>query len=156
MDQIQAERILALHGNAVFRLSYARTSNRQDAEDVMQDTFLRLVDRAPAFRDEKHCRAWLLRVAANRATDLARTSRRRGERPLEEAEHIPAPSQKETGALDAVLSLPENYRIPVHLYYYEDLPVAEIARILRLRPGTVRTRLSRARELLRTILKEEL
>lgn len=156
MDQKQAEQLVARYGQAVFRLAYARTGNRQDAEDVTQDTFLRLVDRAPRFRDEEHCRAWLLRVAANRAADLTRAARRRGEQPLENAEQIAAPAEEEPLALSAVLALPEEYRVPVHLFYYEELPVARIAEILHLRQGTVRTRLSRARGMLRDMLKEDL
>ena len=155
MERTEAERLVSRYGQAVFRLAYARTGNRQDAEDVTQDVFLRLVDKGPRFRDEDHCRAWLLRVAANRAADLTRSARRRGERPLEEAEHVPAPQAEEGGVLSAVLALPEDYRVPIHLFYYEGLSVAQIADILRLRPGTVRTRLSRARGMLRDILKEE-
>ena len=124
----------------------------REAEDVTQETFLRLVRTAPEFADEDHCRAWLLRVAMNCAGDLFRSAWRRHTRPLEEAEQVPAP--EEGGVLEAVLALPERYRAPVHLFYYEGLSTAEIAAVLGKSEGAVRTRLSRARAMLRGALEE--
>lgn len=156
MDSAQAARLVEKHGQAVYRLAYARTGSREDAEDVTQETFLRLVRAAPEFRDEDHCRAWLLRVAANCAGDLTRSPWRRRRRPLEEAASLgaPPPEPPEDGALAAVLALPERYRTVVHLYYYEDCSAAEIARLLGMREGTVHTRLSRARAMLREAMEE--
>ena len=157
MEREEAEGVIRRHGQAVYRLAYARTGNREDAEDVTQETFLRLVRAAPKFRDEDHCRAWLLRVAANCAQDLFRAPWRKRERPIEEAERVPAPGQvpEPGGVLEAVLSLPESYRLPVHLFYYEGLSIREIAGVLGKREGAVRTSLTRARALLRDKLKEE-
>ena len=139
---------------AVYRLAYARTGSRADAEDVMQETFLRLVKARPAFSDGEHARAWLLRVASNCANDLFRLPWRRREEPL--TEDMTAPEVQEPGSVtQAVLSLPARYRIPVHLYYYEGYSVAEVAGLLGKSQGTVKSRLFRARELLRDKLKEE-
>jgi len=156
MERDEAARLAALHGQAVYRLAYARTGSREDAEDVTQETFLRLVRSAPEFRDEDHCRAWLLRVAANCAGDLFRAPWRRKDRPLEEADQAAAPEMEpeEGGVLEAVLALPEGYRAPIHLFYYEGMSIAEIAGVLGLRQGAVRTRLTRARAMLRDKLKE--
>ncbi|BDF71461.1 DNA-directed RNA polymerase sigma-70 factor [Oscillospiraceae bacterium] len=152
MDMREAEALVARHAQAVYRLAYARTGSREDAEDVTQETFLRLVRTAPEFADEDHCRAWLLRVAMNCAGDLFRSAWRRHTRPLEEAEQVPAP--EEGGVLEAVLALPERYRAPIHLFYYEGLSTAEIAAVLGKSEGAVRTRLSRARTMLRGVLEE--
>lgn len=139
---------------AVYRLAYARTGSRTDAEDVMQEVFLRLVKTRPVFDSGAHAKAWLLRVASNCANDLFRLPWRRREEPLEG--DLPAPEQPEAGSVtEAVLSLPARYRIPIHLYYYEDYSVAEIARIIGKSEGTVKSRLFRARELLRKRLKED-
>ena len=139
---------------AVYRLAYARTGNRADAEDVMQEVFLRLVKARPSFGSGAHAKAWLLRVAANCASDLFRLPWRKREEPLEE--DVSAPEEPETGSVtEAVLSLPARYRIPIHLYYYEDYSVAEIAKIIGRSEGTVKSRLFRARNLLRERLKEE-
>lgn len=142
------------HAPAVYRLAYARTGSRADAEDVMQEVFLRLVKAGPDFDSEEHAKAWLLRVASNCANDLFRLPWRRREAPL--ADDLPAPEAPETGSVtEAVLSLPARYRIPIHLYYYEDLSVAEIARTIGKSEGTVKSRLFRARNLLRERLREE-
>ena len=154
MDQQEAQQLVEAHGQAVYRLAYARTGSRVDAEDITQETFLRLVAAAPVFRDENHCRAWLLRVALNCAADLHRSAWRRRRVTLEEAAAVAAPEPAEDGVLDAVLALPEAYRAPVHLFYYEEMSVAEIAQVLGKREGTIRTRLSRARVMLREILSQ--
>ncbi len=155
MDREEAQRIVDAYGDAVYRLAYAYTGSRADAEDVTQETFLRLLRAAPAFREENHRRAWLLRVAANCARDLHRSLWRKRAVPLEEAGDIPAPEEPERGPLlEAVLALPEGYRTVVHLYYYEGYSAGEIARMLGKSEGAVTTRLSRARAALRDILKE--
>lgn len=138
---------------AIYRLAYARTGSRADAEDVMQEVFLRLVRHRPVFDSEAHARAWLLKVASNCAADLFRLPWRKREEPLEE--DVSAPEEPGEGSVtEAVLSLPARYRIPIHLYYYEGYSVAEIADITGKREGTVKSHLSRARALLRDKLKE--
>ena len=138
---------------AVYRLAYARTGNRADAEDVMQEVFLRLVKARPSFGSGAHAKAWLLRVAANCASDLFRLPWRKREEPLEE--DVSAPEEPREGSVtQAVLSLPARYRVPIHLYYYEEYSVAEIAGIMGKSEGTVKSWLFRARALLRDKLKE--
>lgn len=155
MDREEAQRLVETYGDAVYRLAYAHTGNRADAEDVTQETFLRLVRSLPDFQSEAHCKAWLLRVAVNCAGDLHRSPWRRRTTPLEEAGDLPAPETPEPGGLlEAVSSLPERYRAVVHLYYYEDLSAEEIARLLGKSVNAIYTRLSRARVMLRDSLKE--
>ena len=150
------EALARRYAGDVFRLAYARTGSRVDAEDVMQETFLRLLRARPDFTDLEHAKAWLLRVAANCANDFFRAPWRRREGPLEGHEALPAPAEpEEGGAVEAVLALPAKYRVPIHLYYYEELTVAEIARIMGKSEGAVKSRLFRARALLRDILKED-
>ena len=152
MDSGELERLADRFAPAVYRLAYARTGSRADAEDVMQETFLRLVRARPELRDDEHAKAWLLRVAANCAGDLLRAPWRRA-LPLEEAGSLAQPAPEPDGTLEAVLSLPPRYRAPVHLYYYEGYSVAEIAAIPRKSQETVRTRLHRARGMLREKLQ---
>ena len=148
------EALARRYAGDVFRLAYARTGSRADAEDVMQETFIRLLRARPAFAEPEHARAWLLRVAANCANDWFRAPWRRREGPLEDA--LPAPEEPEPGGVvEAVLALPAKYRTAVHLYYYEDLSVAEIAAILGKSEGAVKSRLFRARTLLREWMKED-
>ena len=146
-------RLVRQYAPSVYRLAYARTGSRADAEDVMQEVFLRLIKAKPAFDSEAHAKAWLLRVASNCASDLFRLPWRRREEPLNE--DISAPEGPREGSVtQAVLALPARYRIPIHLYYYEGYSVAEISKIIGKSEGTVKSRLSRARDKLREQLKE--
>ena len=138
---------------AIYRLAYARTGSREDAEDVMQEVFLRLLRAGPDFADRAHARAWLLRVAANCANDWFRAPWRRREGPLTDS--LPAPEHEDGGVVEAVLALPAKYRTAVHLYYYEELSVAEIAKITGKSESAVKSRLFRARAMLREALKED-
>ena len=145
--------IIERYAPMVYRIALSRTRTPADAEDVMQEVFLRLVRKRPEFRADEHCKAWLLRVTVNCAGDLHRAVRRRRTVPLEEGAWVPGPEPD--GILEAVLALPEVYRLPIHLFYYEELSVAEIAALLGRSEGAVKTRLSRARDLLRAQLKGE-
>ena len=138
---------------AIYRLAYARTGSRADAEDIMQEVFVRLLRAGPDFADRAHARAWLLRVAANCANDWFRAPWRRREGPLSES--LPAPEHEDGGVVEAVLALPAKYRTAVHLYYYEELSVAEIAKITGKSESAVKSRLFRARAMLREALKED-
>ena len=134
----------------LYRLAYARTGSRADAEDVMQEVFVRLLRARPEFRDEEHAKAWLLRVGARCAADVLRAPWRRREGPLDDG--LPAPEPPGEGG---VVEAPAKYRTAVHLYYYEELSVAEIAAVLGKSEGAVKSRLFRARALLRRYLKED-
>lgn len=138
---------------AVYRLAYARTGSRADAEDVMQEVFLRLLKAKPVFSGEEHAKAWLLRVAANCVNDLFRLPWRKREEPLREEASAVREAPEEGSVTQAVLALPARYRIPIHLYYYEGYSVAETAEILGKSEGTVKSQLFRARALLRKRLK---
>lgn len=138
---------------AIYRLAYARTGSRADAEDIMQEVFVRLLQAGPDFADREHARAWLLRVAANCANDWFRAPWRRREGPLTDS--LPAPEHEDGGVVEAVLALPAKYRTAVHLYYYEELSVAEIAKITGKSESAVKSRLFRARAMLREALKED-
>ena len=138
---------------AVYRLAYVRTGSRADAEDVMQEVFLRLIKAKPVFSDQAQAKAWLLRVASNCVSDLFRLPWRKREEPLEE-EVTAMEDPGEGSVTEAVLSLPVRYRIPIHLYYYEGYSVAEIAGIVGRSEGTIKSRLFRARNLLRDKLNE--
>ena len=151
--QLRAERLLADHGDRILRLAYSYLHNQADAEDIVQETLIRYLRSAPGFESPEHEKAWLLRVAANLSKNRLRDNRVRQADPLEE-------SMAEAGREDlsyvweAVRSLPTPYREAIHLYYYENLPTAQIARILCRRESTVRSDLHRGREKLREILRE--
>ena len=133
--------------NTLFRAALAILGDRAGAEDAVQDTFLRYLEKRPALNDETHEKAWLLRVTANNCKSRLRTIKLH---PVAELlEDYPAETDEESGVLEAVLALPPKERAAVHLFYYEGYSTEEIAALMGQRPGTVRSHLSRAREKLR-------
>ncbi len=147
----QLEAAYDAFGTAVYRLAMTYLGQRADAEDVTQETFCRLLYHAPAFADEKHQKRWLLQVAANLCRNQLRGFWRKRVTQLEDT--VPAAAQEELDALNAVMALPEQYKLPIHLYYYEGYSVAETAEILKLGQSAVKMRLKRGRELLKIELE---
>ena len=154
MDPNRLEETVKTYENALYRAALAILGDAQEAQDAVQDTFLRYLEKAPDFDSPEHEKAWLLRVGARCAADVLRAPWRRREGPLDDG--LPAPEPPgEGGVVEAVLALPAQYRMAVHLYYYEELSVAEIAAVLGKSEGAVKSRLFRARALLRRYLKED-
>ena len=148
------EELVDRHETALFRAALAILGDVQEAEDAVQDTFLRYLEKRPELRDGGHEKAWLLKVTANRCKSILRTRRRRPT--VELLDIYPVPEEEGSRELmEAVLALPANQRSAVHLHYYEGYTSEEIGAILGQRPGTVRSHLSRARDALRRYLLEE-
>ena len=149
----ELEELVNRHAPAVYRLAFARTGNRSDAEDLYQEVFLRYLTRAPAFTSEDHRKAWLLRVAVNCANRFHTAPWRKRTEPLSEALSVPAPEGEDLW--EELRRLPERDRTVLHLYYYEDMTTEEIAQMLDRNPATVRSQLLRARAKLKKLLVEE-
>ena len=138
----------------VYRLCFTILKNRFDTEDAVQNTFIKLMHYSKPFDSPEHEKAWLIVTASNTCKDALRRASRRDE-PLELRPDLPAPASADPAGntvLDAVLALPLKYRAPVYLYYYEGYTTAEIAAHQNCPESTVRSRLSRARKQLQTIL----
>ena len=150
-SEILLRNAMERHGAAVYRLALCRMQSIQDAEDVYQDVFLRLLDQDTSDWDEEHLRAWLLRCTVNRCCDLHRFRLRRPVLALAEIPEMEAPDSA-AELWDAVARLPEKLRVPIHLYYAEGYSTEEIAGLLDIPAATVRTRLRRARKRLRDTL----
>lgn len=141
-------------GPAVYRMAYALTHSRHDADDLFQEVYLRYHRSAPSFQSEAHEKAWLLRVTANCAKSALTAPWRRRTVPLEDVYAYSDPM--ESAVAEALAILPGKYRAVLHLFYYEGYQTEEIARILGRSPATVRSQLTRARQKLRELLKEDL
>ena len=152
-DRDSPEAVIRRYSDMVYRLAFARTGNRSDAEDLYQEAFLRYLTRAPAFTSEEHRKAWLLRVAVNCANRFHAAPWRKRTEPLSEALSVPAPEGEELW--EELRRLPEKDRTVLHLYYYEDMTTEEIAQMLDRNPATVRSQLLRARAKLKKLLVEE-
>ncbi len=150
----RAERILAVYGNNILRLSYSYLHNMEDAEEVVQDTLVQFLKTTPEFADETHEKAWLLRVAGNLSKNRIKYNKLRETDELNE--ELAAENREDLSFVwQAVRELPVKYREVIHLFYYEGYTTAQIAKILKKNEATVRSCLSRGRERLKTILKEE-
>ena len=148
---LEFQKILERYSASLYRLAYSFLGSRQDAEDVLQEVFLKFLRKRPVFSAEEQCRAWLMTVTANQCRDLLRSPWRRRTLPLEEAASEPEPSPD--GELEAALAqLKPKDRAIVYLFYYEQCSSAEIARTLRMSDAAVRSRLTRARQTLKTLL----
>lgn len=145
--------LFALYGDDVYRFAYSFTRHAADAEDVCQSVFCRLAEGRTELEPGKE-KAWLLACTANACKNRFRFLKRWAILPLEAAADVPDGNSQ--AVLEAVLSLPEKYRAPVHLYYYEGYSQGEIADILGLRLTAVQTRMQRARAMLKEVLSDEI
>lgn len=146
-------RIVSQYSDMLLRLACTRLDSTADAEDVVQEVFLKLLTDHPSFRDAGHEKAWLIRTTLHRASDLRKSAARKNF-PLDAASDVAAPAPDDS-LLHAVRALPEKYSSIIHLFYYEGYSIKEIAGLLGLPSATVGTRLARGRERLRQMLEEE-
>ena len=152
MEREALKRIVETHAPSVFRLAYARTGNRDDAEDVMQEVFLRLWKQAAEDWDGDRAKAWLIRTTLNRGADLHRFRLRRPVLSFAEIPDLAQPEDESRELWEAVSRLPEKARTAVHLYYAEGYSTEEISHLMHIPAATVRTRLHRARKQLKELL----
>ena len=148
-----AEEVVSKYENMLYRVALSHTGIREDAEDMVQETFLRWLSAHPEFESEEHEKAWLLRVIINLCNNLVKKRGRRGETEL--LDIYPAQTEEEQGLIELVMKLPPNHRDAVYLYYYEGYSTKEIARIMDTKEATVRSWMLRGREQLKGWLEDE-
>ncbi len=147
------ERVVFENENRLYRAALAILADGVEAEDAVQETFLKFLEKRPALDGPEHERRWLMRVLVNGCKNRLRAAWRRKTVPLDEA--FAMASVDERRELEELMTLPVKERTVIHLHYYEGYKTAEIAQILGEAEGTVRSRMSRARARLRTLLAEE-
>ena len=149
----RAERILTDHGNSILRLAYSYLHNKSDAEEVLQDTLIQFLKTAPVFENQRHEKAWLMRVCSNLSKNRIDYNKVRGADELNE--ELAAQIREDLSFVwDAVKQLPVPYREVIHLFYQEGYPTVQIAEILKRKESTVRSDLRRGRAKLKQVLKE--
>lgn len=155
----EAGEIFDLLGNSILRLAYSYLHNKEDAEDILQETLIKFVTVRPVFQSDTHRKAWLMRVASNLAKNRIDYNKVRDT--MELNEEIAGEVQEDLdkgdeykAVWDAVRCLPVHQREAIHLFYQEGYSTAEIALIMGRREATVRSDLKRARDKLRELLKE--
>ncbi|MDR3208000.1 MAG: RNA polymerase sigma factor [Oscillospiraceae bacterium] len=137
------------HVKTVYRVCFPYMKSAADTEDAVQNTFLNLMRSAPAFENEEHEKAWLIRTAANLCKDSLRNRWRKHE-DLADYQHLQSRENLDVDeTLGAVMALPDKYKSVVYLHYYEGYTCVEIAKILGKPQSTVRVHLFEARNILR-------
>lgn len=150
------QQLIERYQNSLYAAAFNTCQNQMDAEDVVQETFVQYYTSRKEFESEQHIRAWLLRVVINKARNINWTFWKKNKCSLEDyIETLTFPNSQSRDLFEEVMKLPDKYRIVIHLFYYEDYSVREIADILKLSESNVKVRLSRGRALLRDSLKEE-
>ena len=137
----------------LYRIAWTQLRQAADREDAVQETIRRAWEKRERLREERYMQTWVIRILLN----VCDTIRRRAERliPSEELPQKADTPERETPLLDALMSLEEKYRLPLQLRYVEGYSVAEVAQMLHLPQGTVKSRLSRGRDRLRAMVQEE-
>ncbi len=158
------EKVILRNSEMVYRLAYSLVRTRADADDIYQEVFLRYMQKDPIFESVEHEKAWFLRVTINCSKNFWKSPwlQRRVAMDMEDMDETAAKNTElmygegeETSILiDIVKQLSRKYRVVIHLFYYEELSVEEIAKITKAKASTVRTRLTRARRQLKNLLNK--
>jgi len=156
MDKARFTAAVERYQNMVYRTALHALGSPQDADDAVQEVFLRLFRRGNGFDGEEHLRRWLLRVTVNCCRDTLKSPWRKRRTSWEEIPEIPVFDRPEQAALyREVMALPEKYRTVLNLFYYEEFTAREIGELLGVDTSTVTARLARARRRLRERLGED-
>lgn len=148
--------LFVTYGDMIYRLALVRTRSAADAEDVVQEVFLRCLRSNPFFENAEHQKAWLIKVTLNCSKSILGSAFRRHSVPEDAAGELSTHAEEpDSTVYDAVMQLPEKYRTAIHLYYYESYSVKEIASIMRTTESTVKSWLHRARGMLKETLGGE-
>ena len=153
---MEVYQIYQRHWAMVYRLCMLYLKNEQDAQDGVQNIFLKLLEKKIAFRDQEHEKAWLIRTTKNYCLDELRSGWHEHRAALSEWKEQPQSEQtQEENLLELVMGLPEKCREALYLYYYEEYSVKEIARITGRRESTIQSRLASGRKRIRKQIEQE-
>lgn len=153
--RLPADYLVQSYQHDIFRAAFSVCGNRQDAEDAVQEAFFQYLKTDREFENESHIKAWLLRIAINKSKNILTSFWRKNRISWEEYMNEMSFQEPEDRVLvEAVMHLPQKYRVTIHLYYYEDYSVHEIAQILGVSESAVKNRLLRGRRMLKNDLKE--
>ena len=151
LDKQLFTRIYHQYVDTVYRISFSFLKNEHDAKDAVQEVFIKLLNSNKEFENEEHIKAWLIVTTSNYCKNIV-SGWWWKRKSIEDSEMIEGEITKEDRIINLVLALPDKYKIPVYMYYYEGYDSKEISRILGKPDSTIRTYLQKARRL----LKEEL
>jgi RNA polymerase sigma-70 factor (ECF subfamily) len=150
----ELERVMQTYGNMLFRIALITLGNASDAEDAVQETLIKYMQKAPKFQEREHEKDWLLKVVSNTCKDILRFRSRHQVVDIEEIQEFSKEIQ-DTGILEALMSLPEKFRVVLTLYYVEEYSIETIAKVIGRTTSAVKMRLQKGRKLLEEIYRKE-
>ncbi len=156
MDSNDFEQVFRRNSKRLFLIALSFTANQYDAEDILQNSFMKLLKTYTEFENDEHIDKWLTSVTVNESRNLLRSAFRKKNVDFEDyVASCSFESEKNEDLFNAVMSLPKKLRTVIHLFYYEDMPIKEIADMLNIKQSAVKTRLCRAREQLKIKLGDD-
>lgn len=154
LDTNNIENLIRCYSKMLYKICLIMLCNESDAEDALQDTFLRYMTKGPRTDDEEYKKAWLIRVATNICKNMRLFKLRHSHLNIDELKNL-SMSERDTDVLMDVMRLPSKYKIVLLLYYVEGYQTKDISKIIRVSPSTVRKRLQLGREQLRLEYRKE-
>lgn len=154
-EELEIQTVFDLYADQIYRLAYLYMHDEADASDIVQDVFLKWMKQDQKFKDEEHRKAWLLRVTHNTCKSRLRLFWRRKRVDLSEIKEVGITDPQSLDLIAHVMTLPDHYKIVIYLYYYEGYKETEIASLLDVNPSTIRSRMARARVMLKDCLEKE-
>lgn len=156
MDSNDFERVFKRNNKRLFLIALSFTANQYDAEDIIQNSFMKLLKSKTEFEDDEHIDKWLTSVTVNESKNLLKSAIRKKSADFEDyIATCSFESDKSEDLFNAVMSLSKKLRTVIHLFYYEDMSIKEIADMLNIKQSAVKTRLCRAREQLKIKLGDD-
>lgn len=148
--------IYELYSKSIFRLAYSYVFNKCDAEDIVQKSFYKLYGNKKILSlQDDEIKRWLFKVTSNEAKDLLKSSWHKKCCSLESQVIEKGEEDNKNDILELLKEIPTDYRIPLYLYYYEGYKIKEIATIIKKSEATVKMRLARGKEILKSELEDD-
>lgn len=154
MDDKLFDEKYSLYSNLIFKLSMTYLGNKSDAEDIVQEVFIKLFTNTESFKTPEHERFWIIRVTINMCKNHLGTFWHKNIVPLDSIQEQSEYTEYNNDILDMLYSLPTNYRVALYLFYYENYSIEEISKILKVSKSAVKMRLKRGKEKLKLDLEE--
>lgn len=153
-NEKNVEFIVNTYGDFLYRICYILLKNESDAEDIVEETIIKYLEKKPVFKDTDHIKAWLITVAKNKCKDLLRYRKRHMHFDIDEMREVSMQKPDNT-VLEILMSLPEKFRLVLVLHYVEEYKIDEIAKMIGKTPSAVKMRLQKGRRLLSEKYKKE-
>ncbi|MBP3707406.1 MAG: sigma-70 family RNA polymerase sigma factor [Clostridia bacterium] len=154
MKQKKVEKVVRKYADLVYRVAFSMLRNKDDAEDIFQDVFIKLCTENVKFLSKEHEKAWIIRVTKNKCLDFLKKSCNKTKAELNDNIKVEE-KEDDSDVIKHVQSLPEKYRIVIYLFYYEGYKISEMSKILDINESTLKSQLVKARELLKEKIGEE-